>query len=217
MIIAIDGPAASGKGTLARRLARHLDLPHLDTGLLYRATARALLDQGHDLSDCAAAVSAARGLALTDFDDAALRGGEIGDAASRVAAIPEVRAALIGMQRGFAARVGGAVLDGRDIGTVICPQADLKIFVTASIEARATRRALELKGRGEQIDYAAVLDDIRRRDALDSTRAVAPLKVAEDAVVLDTTKLDVGAAFEAALKIVKACAGAEKQAAQGAN
>jgi len=217
MIIAIDGPAASGKGTLARRLACHLNLPHLDTGLLYRATARALLDEGHDLSDRAAAVSAARGLALTDFDEAALRGGDTGAAASLVAAIPEVRAALIGLQRGFASRPGGAVLDGRDIGTVICPEADLKIFVTASVEARATRRALELKGRGERVDYAAVLDDIRKRDALDSNRAVAPLKVAEDAVVLDTTKLDVEAAFEAALAIVKASAKGGKRAAQGAN
>ncbi|MGB7246012.1 MAG: (d)CMP kinase [Methylovirgula sp.] len=203
MIIAIDGPAASGKGTLARRLAQDFNLPHLDTGLLYRATARALLDQGHSLNDVAAAVAAARGLALTDFDAEALRGREMGEAASIVAAIAEVRGALIEMQRGFARRPGGAVLDGRDIGTVICPEAEAKIFVTASPETRASRRALELKGQGEAIDYAEILEDIRRRDARDEGRATSPLKAAEDAVVLDTTKLDIEAAYEAARKIVK--------------
>ncbi|HTJ03104.1 MAG TPA: (d)CMP kinase, partial [Methylovirgula sp.] len=155
MIIAIDGPAASGKGTLARRLAEHFGLPHLDTGLLYRATARALLDEGRDLSDNKAAVAAARGLALLDFDEEKLRGREMGEAASIVAAMPDVRQALVEMQRSFARRPGGAVLDGRDIGTVICPDADVKIFVTATAETRATRRALELKGRGEKVDYAA--------------------------------------------------------------
>jgi cytidylate kinase len=204
MIIAIDGPAASGKGTLARRLAAHLDLPHLDTGLLYRATARALIEHGHDLSDRTAAISAARSLALTDFDEAALRGRDMAEAASVVAAIAEVRSALIDMQRSFARRPGGAVLDGRDIGTVICPEAACKIFVTASDDARATRRALELRARGEKVDYAAVLEDIRKRDQRDSSRAAAPLKPAPDAVVLDTTKLDVDAAFKAALAIVEA-------------
>ena len=204
MIIAIDGPAASGKGTLARRLAAHLGLPHLDTGLLYRATARALIDQGHDLADRAAAICAARSLALTDFDEPLLRGRDMAEAASVVAAIPEVRAALIEMQRSFAGRPGGAVLDGRDIGTVICPEATSKIFVTASHEARATRRALELRARGEKVDYAAVLEDIRKRDRRDRNRAAAPLKPSEDAVVLDTTKLDVDAAFKAALAIVEA-------------
>ncbi|PNG25147.1 (d)CMP kinase [Methylocella silvestris] len=203
MIIAIDGPAASGKGTLARRLATHFGLPHLDTGLLYRATARALLDHGHDLSDRAAAVSAARSLALTDFDEAGLRSRDMAEAASVVAAIPEVRAALVDMQRRFAGRQGGALLDGRDIGTVICPDAACKIFVTASDEARATRRALELRGRGEKVDYGAVLEDIRKRDLRDSSRAAAPLRPAADAVVLDTTKLDVEAAFKAALVIVE--------------
>lgn len=206
MIIAIDGPAASGKGTLARRLADHLKLPHLDTGLLYRATARVLLDQGHDLSDRAAAVAAARGLSLTDFDVARLRGREMGEAASVIAAIPEVRQALVEVQRGFARRPGGAVLDGRDIGTVICPDAEVKIFVTAAPETRATRRALELKEAGEKVDYAAVLEEIRRRDERDQTRAAAPLKAAPDAVVLDTTRLDVNAAFEAALAITVSCA-----------
>jgi len=204
MIIAIDGPAASGKGTLARRLAAHLALPHLDTGLLYRATARALIEHGHDLSDRTAAISAARSLALTDFDETLLRGREMAEAASVVAAIAEVRTALIDMQRSFAARPGGAVLDGRDIGTVICPEAACKIFVTASDEARATRRALELRTRGEKVDYGVVLEDIRKRDQRDSSRAAAPLKPAPDAIVLDTTKLDVEAAFRAALAIVEA-------------
>jgi CMP/dCMP kinase len=203
MIIAIDGPAASGKGTLGRRLAQDLNLPHLDTGLLYRATARALLDQGHDLNDVAAAVAAARGLALTDFDAEALRGRQMGEAASIVGSLAEVREALIGLQRSFARRPGGAVLDGRDIGTVICPGAEVKIFVTASPETRASRRALELKGQGEAVDYAEILEDIRRRDARDAGRAAAPLKAAYDAVVLDTTKLDIEAAYEAARNIVK--------------
>ncbi len=203
MIIAIDGPAASGKGTLARRLAERYGLPHLDTGLLYRATAAALLDQGRDLGDVNAAVAAARGLALTDFDQTRLRSREIGEAASIVAALPPVREALILAQRGFAQRPGGAVLDGRDIGTVICPQADVKIFVTASREARAQRRALELAARGERADYGAILDDIARRDARDSGRAVAPLKAAPDANVLDTTRLGVEAALEAAVRIVE--------------
>jgi CMP/dCMP kinase len=203
MIVAIDGPAASGKGTLARRLAQDLNLPHLDTGLLYRATAQALLDHGRDLGDVAAAVAAARGLALTDFNAELLRGRQMGEAASIVAAIPQVRAALIDLQRSFASRPGGAVLDGRDIGTVICPQAEVKIFVTASPETRASRRALELRAQGETVDYAEILDDIRRRDARDAARAAAPLKAADDAVVLDTTKLDIEAAFKAAQEIVE--------------
>ncbi len=217
MIIAIDGPAASGKGTLARKLARHLNLPHLDTGLLYRATARALMDSSHDLTDRATAVAAARGLALTDFDETLLRGRGMAEASSIVAAIPEVRAALVDIQRGFAHRPGGAVLDGRDIGTVICPEACPKIFVTASPEARATRRALELRSRGEKADYAAVLEDILKRDERDRSRAIAPLKAAKDAVVLDTTALDVEAAFAAALAIVERCAAGESRAARSAS
>ncbi len=204
MIIAIDGPAASGKGTLARRLAAHYGLPHLDTGLLYRATARALLDEGARLDDIAKAVSAARGLALTEFDEDRLRGREMGEAASVVAAIPEVRAALIDMQRAFIARPQGAVLDGRDIGTVIAPDATVKIFVTASPEARAQRRALELRGRGEKVDYQAILEDIKKRDARDSARSDAPLKPAADARMLDTTDLNVEGALSAALSIVEA-------------
>lgn len=202
MIIAIDGPAASGKGTLARKLAAHFGLPHLDTGLLYRATARALLDAGDRLDDPSAAVAAARGLALTDFDEATLRGRAMGEAASVVAAMPAVRATLAAAQRGFALRPGGAVLDGRDIGTVICPEAGVKIFVTATPQARAQRRALELASRGEPADYAAILDDIRVRDHRDSTRAVAPLRPAPDAHPLDTTALDPEAAFAAALRFV---------------
>ena len=202
MIIALDGPAASGKGTLARRIAAHHGLSHLDTGLLYRATARALIDAGERLDDEARAVAAARGLALTDFDEDKLRGREMGEAASIVAASPAVRAALLDMQRAFAARPGGAVLDGRDIGTVISPDADVKIFVTAAPETRANRRALELAGRGEKVDYAAVLDDIRKRDERDSSRSSAPLVKATDAVTLDTTNLDIDAALTAALQIV---------------
>ena len=202
MIIAIDGPAASGKGTLARRLAAHFGLPHLDTGLLYRATARVLMDQGVRLDDIDKAVSAARGLALLDFDEGRLRGREMGEAASVVAAIPAVRAALIEMQRAFAGRDKGAVLDGRDIGTVIAPNAPVKIFVTASPETRAQRRALELRGRGEKVDYSAILDDIKKRDKRDSERTDAPLKPAADAALLDTSDLNIEAAFAAALAIV---------------
>ena len=204
MIIAIDGPAASGKGTIARRLAAHYGLPHLDTGLLYRATARVLLDRGERLDDRERAISAARGLALTDFEEDRLRGGDMGEAASVVAAIPEVRAALLDMQRNFASRPGGAVLDGRDIGTVICPDADAKIFVTADSETRAQRRALELAQRGEKVDYADVLADIRKRDERDSARSSAPLVAAADAVPLDTTALDIQKSVAAAISIVDA-------------
>ncbi|MGJ0392958.1 MAG: (d)CMP kinase [Methylocystis sp.] len=203
LVIAIDGPAASGKGTLARKLAAHYGLPHLDTGLLYRATARALLDEGLPLDDVDAAVEAARGLSLTDFDEARLRARDMGEAASVVAAMPAVRAALVDMQRAFAARPEGAVLDGRDIGTVICPTATVKIFVTASPETRAQRRALELASRGEPVDYAAILEDVRKRDARDSARSAAPLKPAEDAVTLDTSELDRDEVLAAALAIAE--------------
>ncbi|MCB1545836.1 MAG: (d)CMP kinase, partial [Rhodoblastus sp.] len=191
MIVAIDGPAASGKGTIARRLAAHYKLPHLDTGLLYRATARVLIDEGTRLDDVGSAVAAARGLALTDFDEEKLRGREMGEAASVVGAMPDVRAALIDMQRRFAQHPNGAVLDGRDIGTVIAPKADVKIFVTASAETRAQRRALELRGRGEAVNYADILADIRKRDERDAGRSTAPLKPAADATILDTTDLDI--------------------------
>ena len=204
MIVAIDGPAASGKGTLAKRLAEAYGLPHLDTGLLYRATARAVLDAGAAIDDRAAAVRAAQTLDPLALDETRLRGKEMGEAASVVAAVPDVRAALLAAQRAFAARPGGAVLDGRDIGTVICPEARVKIFVTATPEARAERRWRELVGRGEAADMEAVLADIRRRDARDSDRASAPLKPAFDAVFLDTTTLDVEAAFATAREIVEA-------------
>ena len=207
LVIAIDGPAASGKGTLARRLAEHFNLPHLDTGLLYRATACALLDEGLPLDDEEAATAAARGLSLTDFDDARLRSREMGEAASVVAALPQVRAELVDLQRRFAAREEGAVLDGRDIGTVICPGARVKIFVTATPETRAQRRALELARRGEEVDYPTILADVRRRDERDSARAVAPLKPAADAVTLDTSDLDIEAAFRAAVAIVEKARG----------
>jgi CMP/dCMP kinase len=204
MIIAIDGPAASGKGTIARRIAAHYRLPHLDTGLLYRAIAAALIAEDRDLYDETAAVAVARGLGLTDFNEATLRTRQMGEAASVVAAMPRVRAALIEAQRAFAARPGGAVLDGRDIGTVICPGAEVKIFVTASPAARAQRRALELIQRGEKADYNAILADIARRDSRDSNRAVAPLRPADDAVTLDTTQLGIDAASAEALRIVEA-------------
>ena len=204
MIIAIDGPAASGKGTIARRLAGHFNLPHLDTGLLYRATARVLLDNGASLEDAAKAEAAARGLALTDFDEARLRGAHMGEAASVVGAIPQVRAALMEWQRRFASRSGGAVLDGRDIGTVICPDADVKLFVTASPETRAQRRALELRGRGENVNFADVLADIRRRDERDSGRSAAPLIAAPDSILLDTTEMDVETAVQAAIAAASA-------------
>ena len=207
MIIAIDGPAASSKGTIARRLAAHFNLAHLDTGLLYRATARVLLDNGSSLEDAGKAEAAARGLALRDFDETRLRGADMGEAASVVAAIPQVRAALMEWQRRFASRPEGAVLDGRDIGTVICPDAQVKLFVTASPETRAQRRALELRGRGENVDFAEVLADIRRRDERDSGRSSAPLVAAPDAVMLDTTEMDVEAAVRAAIAATNARAG----------
>jgi len=203
MIIAIDGPAASGKGTLARRLAAHYGLPHLDTGLLYRATAAGLLQAERDLDDVEAAVAAARGLALTDFDEPRLRGPKMGEAASVVAAIPEVRAALVRVQRDFAARPGGAVLDGRDIGTVICVDADVKIFVNATPSARAQRRALELAQRGERVDYSVILAEIVKRDARDAERSNAPMRAAPDAVHLDTTYLNIDDAFAEAVRIVE--------------
>ena len=165
LIIALDGPAASGKGTLAKRIAARFGLPHLDTGLLYRGVGRGVLDLGKDPGDAAAAVEVASKLDLAALDEDRLRGAEMGEAASRVAAIPEVRAMLLDLQRRFAGQPGGAVLDGRDIGTVICPDATVKIFVTATPEVRAERRFKELKGRGEAVTFEDVLADIRRRDA----------------------------------------------------
>lgn len=204
MIIAIDGPAASGKGTLGKRLAAHYGLRHLDTGLLYRAVAHALIDTGRAPSDTAAAVAAARALDPARFDAAVLKGHKVGEAASVVSAIPEVRAALLDLQRDFAATPPGAVLDGRDIGTVICPHADVKIFVTASPEVRAARRAREYRAAGLSVDETEVLADIVARDKRDTSRAVAPLKQAPDAHLLDTTGLDIDAAVRAAIDVVEA-------------
>ena len=203
MIIAIDGPAASGKGTLAKRLAEHYGMPHLDTGLLYRAVAAALLDAGHRPDDTAQATAAARSIDPARFDENALKRYEVGEAASVVSAIPGVRAALFDLQRRFATAAPGAVLDGRDIGTVICPQADVKIFVTAAPEVRARRRAAELRSRGEAADEAAVLADIIARDARDRSRATAPLVQAADAQLLDTSALGIEATFQAALALVE--------------
>jgi cytidylate kinase len=204
MIIAIDGPAASGKGTLGKRLAERYGLRHLDTGLIYRAVAKALLDAGAKLDDPARALAAAKALDPTRFDEVALKAYAVGEAASVVSAIPEVRATLVALQRDFAATPPGAVLDGRDIGTVICPQAQVKIFVTASPQERAHRRARELAARGEAVEEAAVLADILRRDERDRSRSVAPLKPAADAHLLDTTHLDIEAAVRAAVDIVEA-------------
>ena len=203
MVIAIDGPAASGKGTLARRLALHYGLPHLDTGLLYRAVALTLLDDAGDVDDASAAAAAAEALTADRLGDPRLRERAMGEAASRVSSVPAVRAALLDWQRRFAGDGGGAVLDGRDIGTVVCPEAPVKLFITASPEERARRRHRELAQRGEETTLAAILADIRARDARDANRAAAPLKAAEDAVVLDTTDLDADAAFAAAVAVVE--------------
>jgi CMP/dCMP kinase len=203
MIIAIDGPAASGKGTLGKRLAAHYGLRHLDTGLLYRAVAKALLDAGHSPNNQARAVAAADAIDPSSFDEAALKAHAVGEAASLVSAIPDVRAALLAFQRNFAIRSPGAVLDGRDIGTVICPHADVKLFVTATPEVRADRRVREIQGRGEPADATAILADILKRDERDTSRATAPLKQATDAHLLDTTALDANAAFQAAVELVE--------------
>ena len=203
MIIAIDGPAASGKGTLGKRLAAHYGLRHLDTGLIYRAVAKSVLDAGRRPDDKAAAIAAAKALDPARFDEAVLKSHAVGEAASVVSAIPEVRAALLAFQREFAAKPPGAVLDGRDIGTVICPDADVKIYVTATPEVRARRRAAEYQAQGRQIDEATVLADILKRDERDSQRAAAPLVQAADAHPLDTTNLNVEVAVAAAIAIVE--------------
>jgi CMP/dCMP kinase len=205
LIIAVDGPAASGKGTIAARLAAAYALPHLDTGLLYRAVGLGVLDAGGSLDDAAAAEGVARALDaghLTDIDRLTDRGA--GEAASRVAGYPGVRAALLAFQKTFAHQAGGAVLDGRDIGTVIAPDAPAKLYVTATAEVRALRRWNQLTGRGEVIAFDDMLADIVRRDERDAGRGAAPMVQAADAVLLDTTDMDIEAAFDAARRIVEA-------------
>lgn len=202
MIIAIDGPAASGKGTLARRLADYYGLRHLDTGLTYRAVAAALLARGLPLGDEAVAVATARNLDLSRLDRDVLSAHEIGEAASRIAVLPGLREELVRLQRRFAQEPPGAVLDGRDIGTVVCPDADVKLYVVASASERARRRTQELISKGQEADYARVLADLERRDRRDAGRAVAPLKPADDADLLDTSEMDIETAFKAAVDIV---------------
>jgi cytidylate kinase len=204
MIIAIDGPAASGKGTLAKRIADRWRLAYLDTGLLYRAVAREVRARGGTLDDPVAAEAAARALdpETLDLDDPGLRHPGLGESASIVARIPQVRAALLAFQRSFARRGRGAVLDGRDIGTVVCPDADVKLFITASAEVRAERRYKERLDRGESTTYEVVLDDIRRRDERDAGRQAAPMRRAPDAFLLDTTDLDIETAFDTAVGVI---------------
>ena len=197
MIVAIDGPAAAGKGTLAKRIAQALGYHHLDTGLLYRAVG--VIREKEGIS----AEQAAEKLMPEDLKRPDLRGEEAGQAASKVAAIPAVRASLLDFQRRFARQAPGAVLDGRDIGTVICPDAEVKLFVTASVEKRAERRVKELLAKGESVIAERVLQDLKDRDARDSARDVAPMTSAPDAILLDTSDLDADAAFEAALSIVR--------------
>ena len=205
LIIAVDGPAASGKGTIAARLARTWGLPFLDTGLLYRAVGLGVLDSGGSLEDASAAEAVARALKTENLRDAdRLTSGDAGEAASRVAGYPGVRAALLEFQRAFAAQPGGAVLDGRDIGTVIAPDAPAKLFVTATPEVRAMRRWKQLTGRGDAIAYEDMLADIMRRDERDAGRGAAPMVQAQDAVLLDTTDMDIETAFDAARRIVEA-------------
>jgi len=208
VIITVDGPVAAGKGTLARRLARHFDFAYLDTGSLYRAAALKLLQAGKDLGDAGAAAAAAAAVVAADLAEPRLRDEDVGEAASRVAARAEVRGVFLDFQRRFARSPpdgrAGAVLDGRDIGTVVCPDADVKFFVTAAVEARARRRHDELRRRGEQVSYAQVLAELKRRDDRDRARAASPLRPAADAHLLDTTNLDIEAAFRAALAIIAA-------------
>lgn len=194
--IAIDGPAAAGKGTISKAIAARFGFAHLDTGLLYRAVGAKLL-AGHD------AIDAAETLCTDDLDNLSLRTPAVAQAASKVATMPEVRAALVDFQRAFARRSGGAVLDGRDIGTIICPDAEAKLFVTASAEVRAERRYRELTGIGLQTDFATVLQDVKERDARDMNRADAPLKPAEDAVIIDTSHMDIDSAIEAAAAAIR--------------
>jgi cytidylate kinase len=214
-VIAVDGPAASGKGTIAQRLAALYDLPHLDSGLLYRAVGMVVQARGGDLDDADVAAEAARGLDARRLEDPALRTREAGEAASRVAVHAPVRAALLDFQRGFARQAPGAVIDGRDIGTVIAPDAPAKLFVTASPEVRAMRRWRQLAGQGERVVFDDILADIRRRDDRDSARAASPLVMASDAVLLDTTEMTIEQAADAARRIVETARGRWAQAWSG--
>jgi cytidylate kinase len=202
LVIAIDGPAASGKGTLGRRIADYYHLPHLDTGLTYRAVGQVLLDRGWPLDNAAHAIEAARQVDLGAMDREVLSAHEVGDAASRVAVIPEVRRILVDKQRQFARQDGGAVLDGRDIGTVVCPDAEVKLYVVASPEVRAMRRLRDIQGRGGSAEIGDILEDIRRRDDRDMNRADSPLRPADDAVLLDTSDKSIEAAFQAARAVI---------------
>lgn len=202
LVIAVDGPAASGKGTLARRIADHFGLGYLDTGSLYRATAMRVVYADQNPADVAAASAAARSIQDQDLANPKLRGERIGQAASIVSAIPEVREALLEYQRQFAKRDGGAVLDGRDIGTVICPDAPIKLFITASLEARAKRRHRQLQDYGVTVDYDSVFEDLRERDARDANRTVAPLKPADDAIVLDTSSMSANEVYQSVMRLI---------------
>ena len=204
MIIAIDGTLASGKGTIARRLSAWFGLPHMDTGRLYRATGVAALHKQADFSDPTALAEVARTLDLNDFEEEALRTGEAGQAASKVAAVPEVRAALLELQRAFANQPKGAVLDGRDIGTVVCPEADVKLWVDADVETRATRRWKELTDKGETLSLEEMIAQLKERDARDKSRADAPMIAAADSVLIDTTHLTIDAAVDKARAAVEA-------------
>ncbi len=204
MIIAIDGTTASGKGTIAKRIAAQYGLPHMDTGRLYRATAVAALKAGVPLEDAAAVAELARSLDLNDFEEEALRTAEAGKAASVVAVIPEVRQALFDLQRAFAMQEGGALLDGRDIGTVIAPDADVKLWVDAAVEQRGERRWKELVAKGEDVTLEEVIKQLKVRDTRDQSRKDAPAAQATDAVLIDTTDLTIEAAVEKALAAVEA-------------
>jgi cytidylate kinase len=207
MIVAVDGPAASGKGTLARRLAAELGLAYLDTGKIYRAVGYRVLSGGGDPADPELAQEAARALDESDLANPALSSDDAADAASKVAAIPPVRDILLAFQQNFAARPEGAVLDGRDIGTVVCPNADVKLFVTADVEVRAERRHKELLDRGEASIYARVLQALADRDARDRGRSAAPMLAASDAVIIDTTSMNAEEAFNTAISIVRSRVG----------
>lgn len=204
MIIAIDGPAAAGKGTLSRRIAETYGFHHLDTGLTYRATAKALIDAGLPLDDEAIAERVARALDLGGLDRDVLSAHDIGEAASKIAVMPAVRRALVEAQRAFSTRLPGTVLDGRDIGTVVCPQAPVKLYVTASPEVRARRRYEEIIAKGASADFEAIFADVKKRDERDMGRADSPLKPADDAHLLDTSEMSIEAAFSAAKELIDA-------------